>query len=329
VAVIKIEAKDLPILPLGDSDVLEVGEWVLAIGNPFGLSHTLTAGIVSAKGRSSIGITDYEDFIQTDAAINPGNSGGPLINLEGRAVGINTAIFSQTGGYMGIGFAIPINMAKGIRDQLIKHGSVTRGYLGIRIQDITPELAKTFGLKTTKGVLISEVTKGSPAEKAGMARGDVIVEFNEHPVEKVGSFRNEVALVSPGTQVNITVIRHGKQQSIALKIGKLPAGKQAVSTQSDILDKLGLTVQTLTRDMAEQLGYQGETGVVVTQVVSGSVAALAGIRSGTLILEVNRKHVHNIAEFDEALAQTPSKGEVLLLVKEEAGSHYVVLKYKE
>ncbi|MFQ5902242.1 MAG: Do family serine endopeptidase, partial [Candidatus Binatia bacterium] len=194
VAVIKIEAKYLPVLPLGDSDALEVGEWVLAIGNPFGLSHTLTAGIVSAKGRSSIGITDYEDFIQTDAAINPGNSGGPLINLEGRAVGINTAIFSQTGGYMGIGFAIPINMAKSIRDQLIKHGSVTRGYLGIMIQDITPALAKTFGLDTTKGVLISEVTKGSPAGMAGLARGDVIVEFNGHPVEKVGPFHNEVAL---------------------------------------------------------------------------------------------------------------------------------------
>ncbi len=329
VAVIKIDANHLPVLPLGDSDALEVGEWVLAIGNPFGLSHTLTAGIVSAKGRSSIGIADYEDFIQTDAAINPGNSGGPLIDLEGRAVGINTAIFSQTGGYMGIGFAIPINMAKIIRDQLVKHGSVTRGYLGVMIQDITPELAKTFELETTKGVLISEVTKGSPAEKAGLARGDVIVEFNGHPVQKVGSFRNEVALVAPGTRVNMTVIRHGRRKPIAVKVGKLPTGKQTASTQSDILDKLGLTVETLTRDLAEQLGYRGETGVVVTQVASDSAAALSGIRPGVLIQEVNRKRVHNIEEFDDAVAQTANKGVVLLLVKDgESGPRYVVLKFK-
>ena len=329
VAVIKIDATHLPVLPLGDSDALEVGEWVLAIGNPFGLSHTLTAGIVSAKGRSSLGIADYEDFIQTDAAINPGNSGGPLVDLEGRAIGINTAICSQTGGYMGIGFAIPINMAKNIRDQLIKHGSVTRGYLGIMVQDITPELAETFGLETAKGVLISEVTKGSPAEKADLARGDVIVEFNGHPVENVGSFRNEVALVAPGTRVNLAVIRHSKRQSNTVKIGKLPVGKQAVSTQSDILDKLGLTVETLTRDQATQLGYQDESGVVVTGVDSASVAALAGIRPGVLIQEVNRKRVHNVEEFDDAVALTASKGAVLLLVKEGGGggSRYVILNF--
>ena len=185
VALIKIDAKNLPVLALGNSDALEVGEWVLAIGNPFGLSHTLTAGIVSAKGRSSLGLADYENFIQTDAAINPGNSGGPLVDLNDKAVGMNTAIFSQSGGYMGIGFAIPINMAKAIKDQLIKTGSVTRGYLGIVIQDLTPELAKSFGLDDHNGILVAEVTENSPAEKAGLRQGDVIVEFNGKAVEEV------------------------------------------------------------------------------------------------------------------------------------------------
>jgi len=196
------------------------------------------------------------------------------------------------------------------------------------IQEITPELAKTFGLETTKGVLISEVTKGSPAEKAGLARGDVIVEFNGHPVEKVGPFRNEVALVPPGTRVNMTAIRHGSRQSVDVKIGKLPTSKQTAGLQSDVLDKMGLAVESLTRETAEQLGYRGETGVVVTQVASDSVAALAGIRPGVLIQEVNRKRVHNVEEFDEAVALTAAKGAVLLLVKEGGGgSRYVVLKF--
>jgi serine protease Do len=189
VAIIKIEeAKDLPLLPLGDSDSLEVGEWVMAVGNPFGLSHTLTVGVVSAKGRTSVGITDYEDFIQTDAAINPGNSGGPLINLKGEAVGINSAIFSKSGGYMGIGFAIPINMVKEIKDQLITAGKVSRGYLGVAIQDITSELKETLDLTSAEGVLIADVSKDSPAEKASLRRGDVVVEFDGQKVLNVGRF---------------------------------------------------------------------------------------------------------------------------------------------
>ena len=203
VAVIKIDAKNLPILPLGDSGKLEVGEWVLALGNPFGLSHTLTAGIISALGRSRIGIADYEDFIQTDAAINPGNSGGPLINLEGQAIGINTAIFSQSGGYMGIGFAIPINLVKEINNQLIEHGSVTRGYLGVTAQELTPELVQSFGLKDEKGALVAQVTPDSPAQKAGLKQGDMIVKFNGEPIDAIVPIPQQDSHDCPGDHSGI------------------------------------------------------------------------------------------------------------------------------
>ena len=326
VAVIKIDGKDLPMLELGDSDKLEVGEWVVAIGNPFGLSHTLTVGVVSAKGRSSVGITDYENFIQTDAAINPGNSGGPLVDLDGRVVGMNTAIFSRSGGYMGIGFAIPINMAKAIKEQLIQTGSVTRGYLGIVIQDLTPELAKSFKLKNQQGILVAQVSEDSPADKAGLKQGDVIVAFAGKPVEKVGSFRNHVALRKPGSKENITVLRDGKRETFSITIGKLPDGELATVGTPHNLEKLGLTVQTLTPDLARQLGIQPEKGVVVAQVAPGSVAALAGINPGAVILEVNRKPVSNAEEFRRAVAQTPKKGTVLLLVKDGQYSRYVALK---
>jgi len=326
VAVIKIDGKDLPMLQMGDSDKLEVGEWVVAIGNPFGLSHTLTVGVVSAKGRSSVGIADYENFIQTDAAINPGNSGGPLVDLDGRVVGMNTAIFSRSGGYMGIGFAIPINMVKAIKDQLIQSGSVTRGYLGVVIQDLTPELAKSFGLKDSKGILVSQVSEDSPAEKAGLKQGDVIVEFAGKPVGKVGAFRNRVALKAPGSKEELTVLRSGKRKTVSITIGKLPEGELAAAGIPHSLEKLGLTVQTLTPELARQFGIQGEKGVVVTQVTPGSDAALAGINPGAVILEVNRKPVSNAEEFKRAVAQTPEKGVVLLLIKDGQYSRYVALK---
>ncbi len=327
VAVIKIDAKNLPVLQLGDSDVLEVGEWVIAIGNPFGLSHTLTAGIVSAKGRSSLGIADYENFIQTDAAINPGNSGGPLVNLEGKVIGMNTAIFSRSGGYMGIGFAIPINMVKAIWDQLIKHGSVIRGYLGIVIQELTPDLAKTFGLDGRKGILVAQVSEGSPAEKAGLKQGDVIVEFDGKPVERMGAFRNHVSLKEPGTKEKLTVLRDGKPKTLTVTIGKLPASGPAAGAPSHSWQKLGITVKTLTRELAERFGYQGETGVIVTQVTPGSVAEMAGIRSGTLIKEVNRKLINNVDEFEQAIKQSATKGAVLLLIKDGKIVRYVALEY--
>ncbi|MCK5913696.1 MAG: Do family serine endopeptidase, partial [Desulfuromusa sp.] len=222
VALIKIDADEkLPFLPLGNSDQLEVGDWVLAFGNPFGLSHTLTAGIVSAKGRSGIGLTDYENFIQTDAAINPGNSGGPLINLDGEVVGMNTAIFSRSGGYMGIGFAIPINMAQNIYQQLVKHGGVTRGRLGVLIQDLTKDLAESFDIDQRVGILIAQVVGDSPAEKAGLKQGDVILKFNGNKVDKVAKFRNQIAMTRPGTDVEFLVLRDTKKKKIKAKIGTM------------------------------------------------------------------------------------------------------------
>jgi serine protease Do len=326
VAVIKIDADDLPTLELGDSDAIDVGEWVVAIGNPFGLSHTLTVGVVSAKGRSSIGIADYENFIQTDAAINPGNSGGPLVDLDGKVVGMNTAIFSQSGGYMGIGFAIPINMAKSIKDQLIQTGSVVRGYLGIIIQELTPELAQSFGMKDQKGILVAQVSEDSPAEKAGLKQGDVIIEFNGKAVDQVGPFRNAVALEKPGAKENITILRNGSRKVLAVTIGMLPDKEVAVAGSPHNLKKIGITVQDLTPMLARQFGLEDKKGVIITDVAPDSVAALANIKPGGIIQEVNRKAVHNTEEFKKALVQTPEDSVVLLLIKEGAYARYVALK---
>ncbi len=240
---------------MGDSDAMEVGEWVLAIGSPFGLTGTVTSGIVSAKGRDGMGITDYENFLQTDAAINPGNSGGPLVNLQGQAVGINTAIVSRSGGYNGIGFAIPMNMAKQICEQLMEHGSVTRGYLGVMIQALTPELAKSFGLGDVTGVLIGDVSSDGPAAGAGLQRGDVIVSFNGEPVKDTTSFRSRVAMIKPDTSVNLEVLREGQHKSFSLQVGKLPDSESVTGNGKESVESSwGLSVQTLNQQLAEQLG---------------------------------------------------------------------------
>jgi serine protease Do len=326
VAVIKIDATDLPVLRLGDSDKIEVGEWVIAIGNPFGLSHTVTVGVVSAKGRSRIGINDYEDFIQTDAAINPGNSGGPLVNIHGEAIGMNTAIFSRSGGYMGIGFAIPINMAKAIKDQLLEKGKVTRGWLGVVIQDIDEELAKSFGLKKTEGVLIAEVSEGSPAEKAGLKQGDIILRLNGKKVDDVGELRNKIALTAPGTKVKMGVLRENRHKTLQVTIGKQPVGRAIGMVQHKILGKLGLVVQDLTGDLAEQFGYREAQGVLVAEVEPGSPAARVGIRPGHLIEEVNHKQVHNMDEFIKALAQSKQTKRVLFRIRDGEFSRYVAIR---
>ncbi|MBW1927093.1 MAG: DegQ family serine endoprotease [Deltaproteobacteria bacterium] len=326
VAVIKIDATNLPVLRLGDSDKLEVGEWVIAIGNPFGLSQTVTVGVVSAKGRSRIGINDYEDFIQTDAAINPGNSGGPLVNIHGEAVGMNTAIFSRSGGYMGIGFAIPINMAKAIKDQLLKKGKVTRGWLGVVIQDIDEELAKSFGLEKTEGVLIAEVSEGSPAEKAGLKQGDIILRLNGKKVDDLGELRNKIALTAPGTKVKLEVLRENKRRTIQVTIGEQPAGRAIGMAQHEILGKIGLVVQDLTEELAKQFGYRESQGVLVAEVEPGSPAARVGIRPGHLIEEVNRKRVHNMDEFVRALAQSKKTKSVLFRVRDGEFSRYVAIR---
>jgi len=237
IAVIEIKTSGLPALSWGDSSQLEVGEWVVAMGNPFGLSHTLTIGVVSAKVRTSVGISDYEDFIQTDAAINPGNSGGPLVNLDGEVVGINTAIFSRSGGYMGVGFAIPSNLAEAIANQLIEHGEVTRGYLGVVIQQLTPELSESFDVKPGAGILIAQVSDDTPAAKAGLRQGDVIVAYRGTPVTEVGRFRNEIALTRPRSRETLTVLRDGKRKTLNVTIGKLTKEKPAVLEPSRVLTR--------------------------------------------------------------------------------------------
>jgi serine protease Do len=328
-AVIKIEEKGLPFLQLGDSSLLEVGDWVLAVGNPFGLSHTLTAGIVSAKGRSGMGINDYEDFIQTDAAINPGNSGGPLVNLDGEVVGINTAIFSRSGGYMGIGFAIPINMAKRIRGQLVEHGQVTRGQIGAYIQDLTPELAASFGLENAaEGIVITQVIEDSPAKKAGLRQGDVIFKIDGNKVDKVTTFRNRIALTPPGTKVELTLLRDGKRKEVAVTVGRLEGEVREPQTETGKLEKLGLSLQQLTPELAERLGYQGETGVLVAAVEPGSLAQRAGIERGDLLREIDRKTVSTPSEVRQRLAIKDGKSH-LLLIRRGQGSLFLALKIEE
>lgn len=324
IAVIEIATDEIPALPLGNSGNLEVGEWVVAIGNPFGLSHTLTAGVVSATGRTSLGISDYEDFIQTDAAINPGNSGGPLVNLDAEVIGINTAIFSRSGGYMGVGFAIPIDMARGIAEQLIDEGSVTRGFLGVTIQQLTNELAESFDLGDQKGILVSQVSADSPAEKAGLKAGDLIVEFEGKPVTDVGDFRNRVSLTTPGSQAKIEVLRKGSRMTIEVTIGSLDeiATAEAGSVTSD---KLGLSVQTLTDELAQQFDATENQGVVVSGVERGSLAAEVGIRVGNVIYEVNRQRVTNVREFEQLVAKSNRK--VLLLVGNGPSTRFVVLSW--
>ncbi len=326
VAVIKIDAKDLPVLPLGNSDALQVGEWVIAIGNPFGLTQTVTVGVVSAKGRSRLGITDYEDYIQTDAAINPGNSGGPLINIHGEAIGINSAIFSRSGGYMGIGFAIPINMAKAVKDQLIKNGKVVRGWLGVVIQEIDEDLAKSFGLKKTEGVLISEVAENSPAKKAGLKSGDIILEMNGHKVYDIGELRNKIALTPPGTKVNFLILREDKKKKVTVTIEEKPGGVTVAMSKHEILKQLGLVVQELTSDLAQQFGYHEGQGVLVAEVEPGSLAAGVGIQPGQLIEEVNRIKVHTVNEFLKALSKSRKTKRVLFKIRDGDMSRYVALR---
>ena len=332
VAVIKIDADKLPVIELADSDTLEVGEWVIAIGNPFGLSHTVTAGIVSAKGRSGFRLAEYEDFIQTDAAINPGNSGGPLINLDGKVVGINTAIVTGHLAYrvnIGIGFAIPINMAKFIYNQMIEGGKVVYGALGVIIRDLDPDLAESLGLQEAKGVAITEVIEGSAAEKAGMKRYDVVVEFNGEKVEKVNEFRSRVAMLKPGTRVKIVVVRNGNRKTLYAELGESTTELQSVKAPLKAIEQLGLTVQNLTDDLAERYGYKDQEGVIITSVEPGLEAAQKGIKPGMLIMEVDRKPVRNTKDFDQAIEKAAEAGKVLFLINDGRYRLLVVLKLPE
>lgn len=333
VAVLKIEATGLPTVSWADSDHLEVGEFVLAVGNPFGLTQTVTLGIVSALGRSA-GIAEYEDFIQTDAAINPGNSGGALVNVRGELVGINTAIYSQSGGNMGIGFAVPSNMARSIMDQLVKHGKVVRGWLGVSIQELTPELASQFGLEAgTKGVLVSDVMGDSPALKAGFQRGDVIVEYDGKPMDSPTHLRNAVAQTHVGKQVPVKVIREKKPKTLEVAIGELPKNlAQAGAEESgESIAPSGLLsdieVRELTRDLADRYGLKSsERGVVVVRVKSGSTAEEVGVREGDLILEVNRTPITSLKSYERLASSLPKDQSVLLLVKRQGRTIYLTLR---
>jgi serine protease Do len=316
-ALLKINATNLPILPFGDSSTLQVGEPVMAIGNPFGLEGTVTTGIVSAKGRV-IGEGPYDNFIQTDASINPGNSGGPLVNTAGQAVGINTAIFSQSGGSVGIGFAIPINMAKTILPQLEATGHVTRGWLGVGIQPVTPELAKALNLANDQGALVAQVMPDSPAAKAGMQAGDVIVEYDGHPIGKAGELPPLVAATPVGQTAVLKVLRNGQVKTFITQIAELSEGEQ-VASASPAREKLGLAVQPLTPGLAKELGVPDTSGLVVAGVKDGSPAADAGIQPGDVIVQVNRRPVRTIADLRQAMAaQKPGEPTLFQIHRKDA-----------
>jgi len=324
IAVIKIDdAKDLTTVTMGNSDDLRVGEWVMAIGNPFGLEHTVTAGIVSAKGRF-IGQGSYDNFIQTDAAINPGNSGGPLINLKGEVVGINTAIFSRSGGNIGIGFAIPVNVAKDLLPELEEKGKVTRGWLGVMIQRVTPDIAESLGLTSPKGALVADVMKDGPAQEAGLKVGDVIVEFDGHAIKESTELPMLVARVPVGKTVTLKVIRDKRTQSFSVKIGELKEEETAVAGGKE--QSFGLTVQPLTPEIADSLGLGEDVkGVVVSSVEPGSSADEAGMRRGDVILEVNREPVKDLSSYRKALKAGKGKS-VLLLVRRGENTIFMALK---
>ncbi|MBN2411990.1 DegQ family serine endoprotease [candidate division KSB1 bacterium] len=330
-AVIKIEKEGLVAIKLGDSDNLEVGEWVLAIGNPFSsdLSKTVTAGIVSAKGRTSLmrgtGIT-YEDFIQTDAAINPGNSGGPLVNLRGELVGINTAIVGQAN--IGIGFAIPINLARNVMEQLIKEGRVVRGWLGVMIGNVDENMAEAFGLKDSKGALVSDVVEDSPAEKAGVEAGDIVIKVDDTKIESSDHLTMTIGSKAPGTKVKLTIWRDNKERQLTVTLGERDIDKLTGTPKEEKSTKnqLGLEVQNLTPELAQQYGYENENAVIVTDVTPGSVADRENIRKGFLILSVNRQSVTSVKEFNKIVDDLQPNEVVLFRLKSGDTSFFKALR---
>jgi serine protease Do len=331
VAVVRIEAKDLPAATLGNSDAVNVGQWVIAIGNPFQLMHTITAGIISAKGRSSVGLANYEDFFQTDASINPGNSGGALADLNGNVIGINTAIATPSGGSIGIGFAIPINMARQVMDSLISKGKVVRGYLGLLPQDIDENLAKALGLKTTEGVLIGDVTPNGPADQAGIKRGDVILSFDGKKVEDATQLRLMIADMAPKTKAKVSLLRQGKTLDVTAVLAERPKTTQEKAPEQEqpegqTGEKLGISLQDLTPDIAAQLGYEKEKGALVADVASGSPAEDAGLGRGDLIKEVNRVPIGSVREFEKAIKGFKAGEVIALLVRRGPTTLFVGIK---
>lgn len=328
IAVVKIGATGLPTIPLGDSTKLQVGDYAFAIGNPFGVGETATMGIISATGRNGLSIEDYEDFIQTDAAINPGNSGGALLNAFGELIGINTAILSGGGGNQGIGFAIPINMAKYVMDQILKHGKVVRGYIGVSIQDVTPELARAFHVTAEKGALVSGVESNGPGAKAGLQRGDVITEINGQPVEGANDLRLKVGTMAPGTTVNLKVDRNGQTHDFSFALGEAPTGKTAAKNEGtpENSPMRGVQVDELTNDIRQQLGLKPNVkGVVVTNVSDDSPAADAGLQRGDVIEQVNRQPVNSVSDYQHLVSEA-GKQTVVLLVDRGGNTTFLVVQ---
>jgi serine protease Do len=323
-AVVKIEAEDLPTIKWGDSDKLQVGEPVIAVGSPYGLTQTVTFGIVSAKGRANVRISDYEDFIQTDAAINPGNSGGPLINIRGELVGINTAIFSTTGGYQGIGFSIPSSMAKVVLESLIKEGKVVRGWLGVTIQPVTKTIAEQFKLEKEEGVLVSDVIGDSPADKAGLKRGDVIIGYQGKEVADPVELRNLVAGTRPDTKVKIKIVRDGKEQTVSVTIGELT--EEAEGMMGVVENALsGVHVQDVTPQLRKTLNIPERlTGVIVTDVEED-----VGLARGDLIMEVNRVSIENVEGYAEVVSKIGPESDILLLVYRDGRVFYLTVQGKQ
>ncbi len=327
-ALLKIKPnKALPAVKLGDSTKLDIGDWVLAIGNPFGLGHTVTAGIVSAKGRS-LGMGAYDDFIQTDAAINPGNSGGPLFNFKGEVVGVNTAIIA---GGQGIGFAIPISMANRVVSQLKESGKVVRGWLGVIVQQLSPEIVDSLGLKNEKGALVSDIAPDGPAEKAGIKRGDVIVKIDNIDIKEMQELPKTIASLKPGKITAVKLIRDGKEKLVKVKLGELPETGKVASAKEDEKeseDKLGLVVSDITPRIMNRLRLEDDKGVVVTKVISGSAASQSGLRSGDIIIELNKKEIKNLDDYNYFMKKYQKESNLLLLVKRSKRTMYVALKSK-
>lgn len=324
-AVIKIDAHDLPVLELGDSDTIKVGEWVVAIGNPFGLEHTVTAGVVSAKNRSiHAGEVNFDGFLQTDAAINPGNSGGPLIGLDGKVVGINSAIIPYA---QGIGFAVPINMAKDVVDDLVRYGKVNRGWLGVYIQPISEEFAKAYDLRSNDGAVVSDVVPDSPAEKAGIMRGDVLIKLNNEAIKDPGQFVSMVRKCAAGDEVSIDLIRHGKEQKITVKLGEVDSSDREKSgSKYRTVDKIGIEIANITDDLAKSFNLSDKEGVVITKVEDDSIAERMGLKAGDVILEVNGVKINNTSQWSRVETKNPKA--LAMLIEREGRTFFVSMSIK-
>ena len=330
IAVVKIDATDLPHITLGDSSKLQVGQWAIAIGNPLGLQASLTVGVISATGRNNLDLARIEDFIQTDAAINRGNSGGPLLNINGDVIGMNTAIVTNmaTGGYMGIGFAIPSNLLKQVMDDLLTTGTVTRGFLGVALQQVDANLAKAFNLEKPEGALIADVTKDSPAEKAGLKQGDIVLKYNGNPVTNIAALRNAIALMKPGTSITLSLLRDGKPLDVSLGVGTFPSDSEeepAAIPEPDEINKYGFAVGELTPDLAKSLGLKEEKGVIITKVDKTSPSGWAGLKKGTLILAINQQKITTLSEYSKALEAIEKGRPLLLLIKQGDQTRFVSL----